>query len=65
MTGCLVSKSIHIPVPHTSVTLSCTNTTHKHLIPSRTGVNSFKMFQAYRDVFMIRDDEVCLLPSAA
>ena len=26
-----------------------------------TGVNSFKMFMAYRDVFMIRDDEVCSL----
>ena len=23
------------------------------------GVNSFKMFLAYKDLFMVRDDEVC------
>ena len=25
------------------------------------GINSFKMFMAYKDVFMLRDDDVCLV----
>ena len=26
-----------------------------------TGINSFKMFMAYKDVFMLRDDEVIMV----
>ena len=41
-----------------------TSMTSSTLIYTCTGVNSFKMFMAYKDVFMIRDDEVVMFGSS-
>ena len=30
-------------------------------ILTNSGINSFKMFTAYKDVFMLRDDEVVIV----
>ena len=49
----LCARLHHIPAYFT--TLTCIKMLAQLI---SAGVNSFKMFQAYKDVFMLRDDEV-------